>query len=77
MNKINTIINEDYNTDEIYVACEQKRKNCFAYRKDGTCDCLIDTHFNKQCPFYKTKAEIDKKRAEEIKRIRENPSKPF
>jgi hypothetical protein len=69
--------NNIINNDEVYVACEQKRKNCFAYRKDGTCDCLIDTHFKKECPFYKNKAELDKKRAKEIEQLRKNPSKPF
>lgn len=34
--------------------CEQQRTDCFAY-KGKKCLALNDTHFERQCPFYKVK----------------------
>lgn len=31
-----------------------KKKDCFAYNR-GVCCILRDTHFKKECPFYKKK----------------------
>lgn len=37
-----------------YVECSQKHCDCFAYMKDsGNCKILIDTHFKRDCLFYK------------------------
>ena len=63
--------------DEIYVPCAQNRKDCFSYKEDGTCDCLVNTEFKKKCPFYKTKEEYQKQLQAEIERKRQNPSNPF
>ena len=35
-----------------------KNKNCFAYYK-GTCSILTDTHFKRECPFYKPKMSVN------------------
>ena len=63
--------------EEVYVPCLQERKDCFSYREDGTCDCLIDTEFKKKCPFYKNKKEYEEQRQADMKKKRANPSKPF
>lgn len=63
--------------DEIYVKCEQNLKSCFAYREDGTCDCLINTCFDKPCPFYQSKKQFELKKAKEIEKLKNKPSKPF
>lgn len=39
---------------EILEPCRQNKKACFAYKNSG-CTCLIDTRFDKPCPFYKKK----------------------
>ena len=33
-----------------------KKKDCFANHK-GICNILTDTHFKKECPFYKPKEQ--------------------
>lgn len=63
--------------DEIYVPCEQKRADCFAYKEDGTCDCLIKTKFKNKCPFYTPKEEYEKQLQADIERMRQNPANPF
>ena len=38
-----------------YAICTQRREDCFAYTKDGKCQCLRDGDFgDKPCPFFKT-----------------------
>lgn len=40
------------------VLCEQDKKNCFAYR-EGKCRILDNTHFNRDCPFFKTRQQYE------------------
>lgn len=40
-----------------YPRCEQERFAC-AMCKDGRCQALHDTHFKRDCPFFKTKAQV-------------------
>ena len=65
------------NKNEIYVPCMQQRTNCFAFRPDGTCDCLIDTEFKKPCPFFTTKEEYQKQLQLDMERQRKKASSPF
>ena len=37
--------------------CEQLRKDCFAF-EENNCKVLSDTHFESDCPFYKTKEQF-------------------
>ena len=67
---------KDY-SNEVYVPCVQGHTNCFAYREDGTCDCLLNTEFKKVCPFFKDKNQYKREIEEDIKRKKENPSFPF
>ena len=37
---------------------EKNRKDCFA-RKGKLCDCLQESNFKKECPFYKSKEQYE------------------
>ena len=34
--------------------CRDEREDCNRRQEDGSCELLLDTDFNKPCPFYKS-----------------------
>ena len=59
----------DYSRKDI---CEHGHYDCFARSNRGVCHALSDTHFGyRDCPFYKTKEQIDKEERERLERERE------
>ena len=59
------------------VPCPDGKKTCFAYAKDGTCECLANTDFNKPCPFFCNRRKYRTQIEKEMTDKRKNPSFPF
>ena len=59
----------DYRRKDI---CEHGHYDCFARGKNGYCRALSDTDFGyRDCPFYKTKEQVEKEERERLQRERE------
>lgn len=44
--------------------CEQQKLTCMMIGKSGRCKALVDTHFDRDCPFFKTQKQVDEELAE-------------